>query len=283
MTLYSGFDIFCYPIDITNNNNTIMFLYGIGNPTITIPPGTYYNYLGPSMGPGYPSLLAMIRDLMIAAVGYVGTFTFSYSAPSDGGRAQWGLSLTRSSGGGEWGFAGGTFDFSLLGGMGATTSSNTWKSPMSYGGVWRSPSPATRKLYNVQMEQYTNGGRGAVRQVTRWGEDQIRMFEYAMVPAALVRPGRALKDKYADLAGIALNDQSNIFLDFWRAGISSYRDILCIHDRGESGYSGVEILSSMAGSEYADSFESCIEQESINAEYYRVSFALRVIMSEYEQ
>lgn len=283
MTLYSGFDIFCYPVDIGGSNNTITFLYNGTNRTITIPPGTYYNYLGASAGVDYPSLLTMIRDLMIAAVGYVGTFTFTYSTPSGGGRALWGLSLTRSIAGGEWGFVGGTFNFSLLGGMGTTTLTDTWTGQKSYGGAWRSPSPATRKLYNVQMEQYTNGGRGAVRQVTRWGEDQIRMFEYAMVPAALVRPGRASLDKYATLAGVALGDLGNVFLNFWRAGISSYRPILCFHDRDAGGYAGVERLSSMAGSEYADSFESCIEQESINAEYYRVSFALRVIGSEYDQ
>lgn len=296
MSLYDAGDAFLYPIDITTANNVIQFVEAGTPRTITIPPDTYYAYLdGGDLLRTHEPLFAAVLDRM-----NINQPTHRYSLQAVGLGAErpfWGLTWQRTAGSGAWGFnaAGSTFDLRLLGlraGENAVVGGDEIATEEPFLGCWRSPRPARRKLYDVRMEQHTNSGRGALRQVTRWGEDQIRMFEYAMVPAAFVRPGRSLLADYATVAQINSGDDKNVFFDFWRAGVSSYRDVLCAHSGanplffypGIYGASqGFEVLSSAVGSDFATSFESCLQDEPINAEHYRVRFAMRVLQSEYQQ
>lgn len=290
MSLYTGSDLFLCPIRVVAGANAIRVQNSGTLKTLIIPPGTYY------MGQSLPSGFASLPDAIVTAWNAFpesATFQALPRTPSGGSsRLWWGFGLTRLTGTGGWGIypadALTTFPVTAL--LGYTVNTITTGSNITpqrvRGGCWFSYRRADRKLTNVSLEQTVNGGRGDVLQVTRWGTDKVRLFEYSQIPAGHVREGRS-DASYAGIAQMSTGDRNNKFQALWTAGIASHEKVLCAHNVGDADDNwyikdhDYEVLQSLPTSEYAKDLNSCISRESRNAEYYRIAFGMRVLTGTY--
>lgn len=284
-------DLWLYPILMDTTNNVITFREGAGSFDLTIPEGIYYAYSEGSLSfnfqADFPSLYDEIEDQLVAA-GLSGSYTFGAGTPSGSTlQTNGGLLLGQTSGILAFGWdvtdAAHTFPPYLLGVAEDydAAGSDPFTSTFTRGGVWVSPRCRSSAFAMTEAIQYANNADRETKQVRRWRTDKRRLVSYHWVPAGAINQWANEDSTYAEAASMATDDHGNYFHTLWENGLSTYRDIILIHnveladidlsitDLGD----GWEIVSAL-NQGVADDVESSLSLESNTGAHYGVDVAV---------
>lgn len=278
-----GPDRWLYPIEITAENNGIVWDDNGFPLTTTITPGTYYAHDDVTINSTYPSLYATIRAAMVAeslANGDASTYTMAAATPTlSSSQTNAGLKII-STAPMVW-FASGTINktgalgYIYNGADSAEASEVT--SPYTCKGAWTPPEYASDKraapkrvlsyssLYTEREDTY------ALNRGARTG----RAFRYEFIGAAHVFNTRANDAAYAAAGGLAQYDVHNALEDLW-GSMALLNDIIVVQRQASQaltllvagqGYEVVRLETVEAASELM----SLLELVASGGEFYNVN------------
>lgn len=289
---------FLYPIEITSDNNLLVFRNDASQ-YVSLTPGVYYAYRS-EVSSRWPSLYDAIETAVAQHPSVSGTYHFELATPAQSsGFVNSGLKLVRDAGTTTfgWNVSQGSFDYRLLGFNPENTlklASTQDTEPIgdySRAGVWQAPQTAMPKISgNHTYEQYRNNARRGHEVVTRWGSDGARLLRFGWVAAGHVLPYKNERADYASTAGLAVEDHGNYWFDLWDQGVSTYRDVLAVYGEPTSlelepasGGLPWEVLFSPRKSEYADAFDSTHKERSEMAEFYELELTMGRLQADDEE
>lgn len=280
-------------VQITSQNDTIVFL-STGSPVlVTIPHGRYWLHDGQNAAyeASYPSLYRQIMSSW--PVGFLGPGalitgeaiqpTLSTN-PLGGLRLFFGttVDVTLSPGHASWTFPLAPLGMSIDDPADVDVVDGEYASPYSIGGNWRTHQRAQRKLADTRHEQYALGQLDQYR----WRTDDLRVIRYTRMPAGMVRESRAGEfTQYATKANRGWRDNGDTFQTLWNDTLSRKHPAILVHNAGYAApltvpSEGVEVVY-LDDQGQRDVFTACIELVRPTCELYDVQLTLLVTDSTY--
>lgn len=225
-SLYSGYVLLYYPIQLTTDNNQIVFDEGGTTKTLTFDPGIYWaiDDLDLETEGVYTPLYEVIDDKLTSE--FSEFYDFFPITPTDyyldigieldGGSTSFSLNFSSSN------F---TMDPRLFGFPESTStdkssSSEKIQGTISQYGLWASHDTPSDLRYNKELEVFrSRQGPGA--RINQWtpdmGSRRIAFHGDSNMPAAFVYPEKANDSDLASQAGLAQNDTANGLRDVFES------------------------------------------------------------------
>lgn len=270
---YSGPDVFLYPVEITPNNNNIVFKEAPGTGSETsvdynITEGIWWIHLSNDndFRNEYQSVLLDIQEAINNDGNIGGTYKFREldKSGSDLGFSSLRLDQDNDPDGEDFqiDFANSTIPPEILGfkpdRTSAITDSSSISGTVSVYGKWQSPVTASNKTrsWNAQVMRSNTGGNA---EINTWKPDtQTRMIKYHQVAGAHVYKYKAEDSSLASDAGLIQDDVNNGLEDLWRG--LRIGDVLAIYNNGDDS-------NSLKPKSFSDETEPLSINESSNRQF----------------